>query len=67
MIVKKIYETNFSMIDLDENYVDFVQILGRMAREKDETYIKSCLEAIKTIIIFYESKLQINMEDPNAA
>ncbi len=43
MIVRKIYETNFSMIDLDENYVDYVQILGRMAREKDENYIKSCL------------------------
>lgn len=59
--MKKIYETKFSIIDLDENYVDYVQILGRMAREKDETYIKSCLEAIKTIIAFEENKLNINL------
>lgn len=37
-----------------------------MAREKEETYIKSCLEAIKAILNFYENKLQINVDNPNA-
>ena len=31
-VVRKIYESNFLVMDIDENYVDFVQILGRMAR-----------------------------------
>jgi hypothetical protein len=29
--VKKIYESNFTVMNLEDNYVDFVQILTRLS------------------------------------
>lgn len=34
-VVKQLYDSHFRIIDLEENYSDFVQILGRMAHEKE--------------------------------
>ena len=42
-IVKKVYESKFTILEIDDAYVDFVQILGKMAREKDEIYPASCI------------------------
>lgn len=43
-----------------------MQILGRMAREKEEVYPKSCIDAIQTITNYYHKKLNINLDQPNA-
>jgi heme oxygenase len=56
-----IYESQFRVIDLEENYEDFVQILSRMAHEKEEIYQKSCLDAAITITNYYQKKMQMNL------
>ena len=53
-------------MEIDDNYVDFVQILGRMAREKEQVYPVSCIEAIKVIIEYFHSVHEINLENLQA-
>ena len=60
-ILKRISDNNFTIFNLDENYTDFVQILSRLAREKEDSYALGCLQIIKEIIEYYHKQLGINL------
>jgi brefeldin A-inhibited guanine nucleotide-exchange protein len=61
-ILRKIAESNFTIFTLEDNYNDFVQILGRLAREKEENYALGCLQIIQQIIEYYHMRLGISLE-----
>lgn len=60
-ILKKIAESNFSIFNFEENYNDFVQILNRLGREKEENYALGCLQIIQQIVEYYHARMGINL------
>lgn len=62
-ILKKISDSQFSVFNLEENYNDIVQILGKLTREKQEAYGLGCLQIIQQIIDYFHKKMGIMLEE----
>ena len=62
-ILRKLYESSFTIFSLEDNYGDMVQILGKLTREKEEVYGLGCLQIIQLIVEYYHQKLGISLED----
>lgn len=61
-ILRKIAENNFAIFSLEENYNDFLQILGKLAREKEDTYATGCLQIIQQVVDYYHQRLSISLD-----
>lgn len=59
--MKKIYESNFSILNLEECYNDIVQILNKLKSEREENYSLGCLNIISMIVEYYHQKLGIDL------
>ena len=62
-ILRKIYESGFTIFNLEENYTDIVQILGKLTREREEFYGLGCLQIIQLIVDYYHQKLGLNLDE----
>lgn len=39
--------------------MDFVQVLDRLSKEKEEVYPKGCLEAVQAVVEYFRVKMDI--------
>lgn len=61
-LLRKIADGGFVVFPLADNYTDFVQILGRLAREKEDAYALGCLQVIREVVEHYQRTVGMDVE-----
>ena len=60
-IMRRLNDSNFSILSLEQYHADVVQVLGKLPREKEENYGLGCLQMIQQLISYYHGKLGLDV------